>query len=143
LYPLPFRGFRRGAIEPSVLGEHMRLAMDNGSIGTMRMMFTWAGEVRARRELDDGLFGYARRFETLDMPLLVISGQHDDLAPPASVKPAYERSRSKDRTYRELPFGHVDLLIGREAPQLTWPLVETWLNKRQRAHTALERSKET
>jgi poly(3-hydroxyalkanoate) synthetase len=64
---------------------------------------------------------------------LVIAGQHDDLAPPASVKPAYDRSRSNDRSYRELPFGHVDLLIGRDAPQLTWPLVETWLKKRLRS----------
>lgn len=135
LYPLPFRGFHRGAIEPEVLEQHMALAMDRGSIATMRAMFSWAREARERKAGDDGLFGYAKRFEALDVPLLVISGLFDDLAPPASVKPAYTLSGARDRTYRELPFGHVDMLIGREAPQLTWPLLESWLAKRVREST--------
>lgn len=134
LYPLPFRGFHRGSLEPDVLNQHMALAMDSGSISTMRAMFAWASEVRAGTSRETaGLFGYASRFEALDVPLLIIAGKHDDLAPPQSVKPAYDLSRSTDRTYRELPFGHIDLLIGRDAPLLTWPLVESWIAKRARA----------
>ncbi len=133
LYPLPFRGFHRGAIEPEVLEQHMALAMDRGSIATLRAMFTWAQEARDRQAGDDGLFGYGRKFEALEVPLLVIAGLFDDLAPPASVKPAWSLSASSDRSYRELPFGHVDMLIGREAPKLTWPLLETWLMKRTRS----------
>ncbi|MFO0569520.1 MAG: alpha/beta hydrolase [Polyangiaceae bacterium] len=140
LYPLPFRGFHRGAIEPEVLEQHMSLAMDRGSIATMRAMFSWAQEIRDRKAGDDGLFGYAKRFESLELPLLVIAGLYDDLAPPASVRPAHDLSSSSDRTYRELPFGHVDLLIGREAPKLTWPLLETWLKKRLRQSAARARS---
>lgn len=136
LYPLPFRGFHRGAIEPEVLEQHMALAMDRGSIATMRAMFGWAQEARARKTGDDGLFGYGRRFEGLDMPLLVIAGAYDDLAPPASVEPAFALSSARDKSYRELPFGHVDMLIGREAPRLTWPLLESWLGKRVRAGQA-------
>ena len=128
-YPIPFRGYRPGAIEPEVLGQHMALAMDRGSVSTMRAMFSWAAEARRRKNGDDGLFGYAARFEALDIPLLVIAGTYDDLAPPASVKPAFELSRSRDKKYRELPFGHIDLLVGRDAPQLTWPVVESWLEK--------------
>ncbi len=138
LYPVPFRGYRPGSIEPEVLAQHMALAMDHGSIATMRSMFRWALEARGRKSGDDGLFGYAKRFEALDLPLLVISGKYDDLAPPASVKPASELSRARDSRYRELPFGHIDLLVGREAPQLTWPLVESWISKRVR--TTTERS---
>ncbi len=130
LYPIPLRGFRRGSIEPTVLHEHMAMAMDNGSIATMRGMFQWAREVSHGEDSAPGLFGYGKRFEALDVPLLMIAGTFDDLAPPASVRPAYERSKSGDRTYRELPFGHVDMLIGREAPLLTWPVVEQWLKKR-------------
>ena len=57
-------------------------------------------------------------------------GTNDDLAPPASVRPAFERSRSKDKTYRTAPLGHIDLLVGRDAPLTTWPLVTTWIEKR-------------
>lgn len=131
--PLPFRGFHPGSMEPHVLEEHMRLAMDRGSIATMREMFGWAEELRARRHGSDGLFGYAPRFEALDVPLLVIAGLHDDLAPPASVRPAWERSQSTDRKYREFPAGHIDLLVGRDAPATVWPLVGRWLDERARA----------
>ena len=131
LYPLPVRGFHRGSLEPQVLDEHMSLAMDRGSITTMRAMFTWANQVRGlRTRQEDALFGYGSRFEALDVPLLVVAGRYDDLAAPASVKPAYELSRSADKTYRELPFGHIDMLVGREAPQLTWPLIESWIARR-------------
>jgi poly[(R)-3-hydroxyalkanoate] polymerase subunit PhaC len=129
LYPLPFRGFRRGATEPEILSEHMALAMERGSIATMRGMFAWAADA-AKGSGADGLFGYAERFESLNIPLLIVAGKHDDLAAPASVRPAFERSRSRDKTYRELPFGHVDLLIGHDAPLLTWPLLESWLGRR-------------
>ncbi|MBX3128885.1 MAG: alpha/beta fold hydrolase [Polyangiaceae bacterium] len=130
LYPVPLRGFRPGSVETEVLREHMAMAMDTGSISTMRGMFDWARQARQDQDDQPGMFGYGRRFEARDLPLLVIAGRYDDLAPPDSVKPAYDRSRSTDRTYRELPFGHVDLLIGREAPQLTWPIVEQWLKQR-------------
>jgi alpha-beta hydrolase superfamily lysophospholipase len=130
IYPLPFRGFHRGAIEPEVLSQHMALAMDSGSVATMRAMFAWANEVRAQRAGGEGLFGYASRFEAIDVPLLIIAGKHDDLAPPASVEPAYELSGSSDKTYRVLPFGHIDMLVGRDAPQLSWPLIEAWLGRR-------------
>ncbi len=131
LYPLPVRGFHRGSMEAQVLDEHMSLAMDRGSITTMRAMFRWATQVRGlKTRQQDALFGYGARFEALELPLLVISGQFDDLAPPASVKPAYDLSRSSDKTYRKLPFGHIDLLVGRDAPQITWPLIESWVSRR-------------
>ena len=131
LHPLPFRGFHHNTMEPEVLRQHMALAMDTGSISTIRAMFTWAAEARERaNDNADGMFGYAGRFENLELPLLVISGKYDDLAPPASVKPAFEYSNSTDKTYREFPFGHIDLLVGKEAPRLTWPLVEAWLGRR-------------
>lgn len=137
LYPFPIRGFRRGAMEPEILNEHMALAMDLGSVSTLRAMFTWANELRAGgASLEQRLFGYALRFEALDVPLLAISGSHDDLAPPASVKPAYTHSKSSDKLYRELPFGHIDLLVGREAPLLIWPLIEAWIGRRARSYDA-------
>ena len=131
LYPFPLRGFYRGSIESAVLDQHLAMAMDMGSISTMRAMFASAGEVRGGT--NDGaqaLFGYGARFEALDTPLLVVAGKYDDMAPPASVKPAFERSRTTDKTYRELPFGHLDLLVGRDAPLLIWPLIESWVGKR-------------
>ena len=106
--------------------------MDFASFEVIRALFQ--GGVRQRRvRTIGGLDAFAASFESMDVPLLVVAGRHDDLAPPRSVRPGYERSLSKDKTYRILSHGHLDLLVGRDAPQTTWPLLETWLGKRSEA----------
>lgn len=126
LYPIPVRGWHKGALEPSVLEEHLSLAFDRAILGELVEMLEWANERQfGGRESDR-----AERFEALDKPLLVIAGKHDDLAPPDSVRPGFERSRSRNKTYRAVDAGHIDLLVGREAPRGTWPMVEQWINAR-------------
>ena len=124
--PMPLRGWRPSAIEPHVLDEHLRLAFDYAGVDEMLAMFDWANAKRFGGDREE----YVERFESLDIPLLVIAGDDDELAPPASVRPAFVRSASLDKTFRSLPFGHVDMLVGRDAPRHMWPLVERWLLER-------------
>lgn len=126
LYPLPLRGWHAGSCEPHVLEQHLRLAFDRAALSEMFEMFDWAGQKRfGGRRVD-----YGERFEKMDLPLLVIAGDNDDLAPPASVRPGFARSRARDKTYRALPLGHIDLLVGRDAPWMTWSVVTKWLGER-------------
>jgi pimeloyl-ACP methyl ester carboxylesterase len=129
LYPLPFRGWHAGSLEPHVLEQHFRLAFDRGALAEMTDLFAFdKGGALGRRQAE-----YIAQFEALDIPLLVIAGANDDLAPPAAVRPGFVRSRARDKTYRALPLGHIDLLVGRDAPLMTWSLVEGWLKKRAAA----------
>jgi polyhydroxyalkanoate synthase len=124
--PIPLRGWHPGAMEPHVLAEHLRLAFDRASLADLMNMFEWAAHKQVGgREAD-----YATRFEKMNRPLLVVAGAEDELAPPAGVRPGYSRSRSLDKTYQVLPLGHIDLLVGRDAPLTTWPLVTSWLTRR-------------
>jgi pimeloyl-ACP methyl ester carboxylesterase len=132
LFPLPIRGHAPRSIEPRILGQSMSLAMDRGSVAVMRSLFVRAAQARASGHRLGVLYGFAAAFEELDMPLLVIAGSQDDLAPPEAVRPAYERSVSSDKTYRVFPRGHLDIIVGRDAPQTIWPLILTWLNTRVR-----------
>jgi alpha-beta hydrolase superfamily lysophospholipase len=132
LLPLPIRGYAPGSLESRVLGEHMSLAMDIGSIAVVRNLFLRAAEARASGHRLGVLYGYASGFEALDVPLLVIAGSADALAPPEAVRPAYERSSSSDKSYRVFPRGHIDILVGRDAPLTIWPLLLSWLNTRVR-----------
>ncbi len=126
LYPIPLRGWHAGSCEPHVIEEHLRLAFDRAGMNEMRSMFEWAAHKQfGGRESD-----YVERFEKMNLPLLVIAGANDDLAPPESVRPGFQRSQSLDKTYRALPLGHIDLLVGRDAPLMTWPLVTSWMTKR-------------
>ncbi len=127
LYPLPLRGWHRGALEPLVLDEHLRLAFDHAGFSEMT-------ELMSARLFREGSFE-TEAFARLDMPLLVISGTNDDLAPPASVKKAFDQSRSKRKSYVELPFGHIDLLVGRDAPTTTWRAVTEWATDLSRLET--------
>jgi polyhydroxyalkanoate synthase len=131
LYPLPVRGYVPANIEPDVLAQHMALAMDAGSVPILRHMFRWARERELGGEGPGGVEGFGAAFEALtDLPLLVMAGTRDDLVPPQGVHPAYERSRSRDKTYRAFPAGHLDLLVGHTAPLTTWPALEAWLGRR-------------
>ncbi len=122
-HPLPIRAWHEGALEQHVLDEHIDLAFDRASLEDLRNLFDWAWERRF-----GGARGYAERFEqSRELPLLVIAGTNDELAAPRAVRPAYERSRSTDKTYREYPFGHIDLIMGRDAPRTVWPEVRDWL----------------
>ena len=126
LYPIPLRGWHKGTVEPDILADHLRLAFDRAGLAELVDMFEWA---------NDKQFGgkdstYAARFEAHRQPLLVIAGTHDDLAPPAGVRPGFLASRSPDKTYRALAAGHIDLIIGRDAPKTTWPIVGDWMTAR-------------
>jgi polyhydroxyalkanoate synthase subunit PhaC len=126
LYPLPVRGWHAGSCEPHVLEQYLELAFDRAAVSEMVDMFGWAAKGRfGDREAD-----YGERFEKMDLPLLVVAGANDDLAPPASVRPGFTLSRSTDKTYRQVPLGHIDLIVGRDAPLMTWSLVTQWMQKR-------------
>lgn len=123
LYPIPVRGWHKGSLEPHILEEHLHLAFDRASFTEFRRMFEWGAEKRFGGKNRD----YVERFEKLDLPLFVLAGANDDLAPPPSVLPAFEASASQDKSCKVVPFGHIDMLVGRDAPVYLWPLVTRWL----------------
>ena len=127
ILPLPIRGWRPGGVEREVLSEYLAKTFERTSL-TVALDIFRAGREDGWKSLD-GMVDYSTSFEMLDRPLLVIAGTEDGLAPPDSVKPAYDASRSSDKTYRAFPFGHIDIVMGREATRTVWPLVRDWLDR--------------
>jgi pimeloyl-ACP methyl ester carboxylesterase len=128
LWPTPIRPWHPGSVEDAVLEDYLARAFDWSSLEIAFDIFR-AG----RRGVLAGRHGrtdYRTAFEHLNRPLLVIAGTNDHLAPAESVRPAFEGSRSKDKTYRAFPMGHVDIIVGREAPKTVWPTVSSWLSRR-------------
>ncbi len=128
LVPLPIRAWAPDTVEPDVLAEYLARTFDRSTLAVALDIFR-AGRARGFKSAD-GMIDYSTAFEILDRPLLVVAGTEDGLAPPASVRPAYERSRSTDKTYRAFPFGHIDLVVGKEATRTVWPLIRNWLARR-------------
>ncbi len=134
--PLPLRVWAPGSMEPEILEENLAAAFEHTRMG-IALGIVSAGRESALKS-HDGLIDYGLAFELTDVPLLVIAGTYDGLAPPASVRPACERSRSRDKTYREFPLGHIDLVLGRDAPYTVWPLIRTWLAARAKREPAAQ-----
>ncbi|HJL16317.1 MAG TPA: alpha/beta fold hydrolase [Sandaracinaceae bacterium LLY-WYZ-13_1] len=128
LIPLPIRAWAPDTVEPDVLEEYLRRTFDRSTLAVALDIFR-AGRDKGFKSAD-GMIDYSTAFEILDRPLLVVAGTEDGLAPPASVRPAYERSRSSDKTYRAFPYGHIDLVVGKEATRTVWPLIRNWLARR-------------
>ena len=123
--PMPIRGWVPGGMERDLLVEYLKKSFEHTTLAVALDIFK-AGRSDGWKSLD-GMVDYGTSFEMLDRPLLVIAGSEDHLAPPKSVRPAYDASRSTDKTYRAFPFGHIDLIMGREATGTVWPLVRDWL----------------
>ncbi len=125
MVPMPIRGWVPGGVEREVLSEYLGKAFERTSLKVALDIFR-AGREEGWKSLD-GMIDYGAAFEMLDRPLLVVAGTEDQLAPAKSVEPAWALSRSSDKTYRAFPFGHVDLIMGREATRTVWPLIRDWL----------------
>ncbi len=127
-FPTPVRAWRAGSVEDDVLEEYLRLAWEHTHLSIAFDIL--AGGDRVALHSRDGRLDYGAAFEALRTPLLVIAGDSDDLAPPASCRAAYDRSRSPDKHFRVFPAGHVDIVIGRETAKTIWPLIRDFLARR-------------
>ncbi len=62
--------------------------------------------------------------------LLVLAGSSDSLAPPSAVKTVLGLVGSEDKTFREVPGGHMGVIAGRRARSEVWRPAAHWLAER-------------
>lgn len=92
----------------------------------------------------DGSFDYTENLDKVEVPILLIAGQVDNLAPPEVVSFAYQRVSSTDKTYRmfgrvngyKANYGHDDLILGKYSRDEVFPLISKWLTERARPKQA-------
>ena len=126
--PIPVRGWHPGSFDEGELASYVR-SFDAESFSTVDDLIVLAATGELRSRLDNT--SYTRVIEQSLLPLLAVCGNFDRLANPGAVKPLFERSRSRDKTYVKVDAGHGDLLVGRHAPEDVWPVVSSWLQARR------------
>jgi len=114
-----------GSFEPEILTEYGTRAFDRANLPVLAQLLRMG--VRGRFTSADGAIDYAERFFALDIPLFVVAGTKDVLASPRAVRPAFEGSRARRRSYREFASGHADLVTGKHAPTRSWPAIREFL----------------
>ena len=123
------------SIERDLLLERIGLGFDRTGTAVIGIMVRWAnsGEFHDEsRERD-----FEERLKRVDVPALFITGDRDTAVPAPSVEGAFQSLRGPDKTWREFGkardgthFGHCDLICGREAPRVVWPVLSEWLKER-------------
>ncbi|MGA8987975.1 alpha/beta fold hydrolase [Aeromicrobium sp.] len=76
------------------------------------------------------LAGRAVRLADIDVPVLVVAGMNDSLAPHAAVEHLLDLvTSSPDAQLAQAPGGHLGVLTGRAARRTTWPAMENFFAK--------------
>ena len=131
---MPIHAWSPGTIERDVLREHAKTGWDFSSLGVLRSLLETGaqGVFRSRTGV-----AYHGDWHAVDLPLLVVSAEQDTLLAPVDASRAFERSQSRDKRFVLFgssqghgPYGHLDLVIGRDAPADVWPTVSRWLDAR-------------
>jgi pimeloyl-ACP methyl ester carboxylesterase len=102
--------------------------------GVAEQFFSWI-------ESHDGEYLGTREGESaarIRVPLFLIAGSHDLLAPPGAVEVLRERVGSEDVSFEVMgkeqgcmvDYGHGDLVIGQHAPDEVFPRVRDWIANR-------------
>lgn len=69
----------------------------------------------------------------VEAPLLAFAGRTDNLSPVASAREVLDLVGSRDKTFLEVPGGHVGVVAGSSAPRAVWGPTADWLAPRSLA----------
>ncbi|MFK7927340.1 MAG: alpha/beta hydrolase [Myxococcota bacterium] len=127
-YTMPLAGWAPGSMDRHLLEERLEKGFDWTSVEVWMQMAQWArGEA----------FPYAEAFEALDLPLMVMAGDRDPLVPHEDAKACFDASTSSDKELvllepfdYEVHWGHIDVILGRRAPHVVWPIIGDWMQQR-------------
>jgi alpha-beta hydrolase superfamily lysophospholipase len=86
----------------------------------------------------NGDFSYRKNLAKIQLPLLLIGGEKDPVAPPEAIRAVHRAVGSVDRTVRifgprykdAAAYGHMDLILGKKARQEVFPVIGGWLKRR-------------
>jgi polyhydroxyalkanoate synthase len=67
---------------------------------------------------------------SIHCPVLAFAGSSDKIVPPDAAREILEVIASRDKTFREVPGGHMGVMAGRAAPALVWAASAAWLEER-------------
>jgi hypothetical protein len=87
-------------------------------------------------------FSIRDNLHRIETPLLVIAGSIDELTPADDLKFVFDRVSSQDKEFVVVgkesgaseEYGHVDLILGNEAPRDVYPIIQGWIDRHELDH---------
>ncbi len=125
---------QRGSVPGHLVRHGAANAMAPISRGEIEQFNRWVvtGEFRSL----DGSHVYFQDFDKVEVPACIVVANRDLLARPVNVKRAYELWGAHDKELHEfgrehgsrVDYGHVDIVLGDEAPGEVWPVITRFLD---------------
>lgn len=121
-----------------ISGSRLKRGPEDEPIGLALEVLRWNGLFGGFRDRDsDWWAGLAQ----VQVPLLAVAGAGDHQDPVWACRKLFDQFGSSQREFLVLgkaqglseDFGHVQMLVSRQAQQDVWPQVERWLNERAAA----------
>ena len=141
-------------VDQTAVAGTVRVGLESLSLGTL---YQWLNSMRVGSLLNyDGSFDYFNNIEKIDIPVLLISGTDDRIAPAHTIRAVFDRVRSEDKTlrvfgeqgleliqdsspapcYDSVDYGHEDLLIGEANRSEVFPYIAKWLRQHAESEIA-------
>lgn len=132
---VPLQLWHPGSIEDDILTERITKGFDRTSFNVVKYFFQWGA--RGRFLSSCGSINFKDRIKDLNIPILFVNGDVDYGVPEKAVRRAYDLASTEDKTFKtfggeknDLHWGHCDLICGKDAPDVTWPYMFNWMEKR-------------
>jgi len=140
---LPIQGAIDGPVErllvarenttPETWRRFLAVGVDDVPAGLARQFAGWVE--RDRFESRDGKIDYLSGLSQVQVPVFVVAGKVDGIAPPWAVRPAYERLGSPGKRWLLLSeangavadYNHMDMLLGERAAVELWGRIADFL----------------
>lgn len=131
-------GMNPGNIDRNAVGRALRLSLENVSRAKLQQFAQWSQ--RGEFCSVDGRIDYREALADVTLPLFVIAGAADRIATPEAVAAALRHLPTTGAHYIELSranghaadYGHVDIVLGRAAPDDVFPKIARWLESQAR-----------
>ncbi len=119
-------------VEPRIFRRLMANGIENLQPGVLDQFAAWIRDGAFRSM--DGRIDYRAGLSGCRQPALFLSAEKDGLAPPASVETAFRAWGGPKRYWNfGRDYGHTDLLLGRNAPEVVFPVVRDFLLEQSEA----------
>lgn len=127
--------FSRDNMTREILVEIMRHAVESVPSSLILQIHDWLNHNYFASR--DKKIDYTESLSSMTMPILMMAGSVDSFTPLADIRLAFRRIPSEKKTLmvfgksrgHEHDYGHIDLVLGKNAPKEVFPQILNWLKE--------------